>query len=240
MKKTIRTIYLIAAMISLCACSATPSAQANGNPQAGAANLAKSTTNASSNENIQYLDDSYSNALSVPMQLIIGTLKLQGTDNEVDADTAKQLLTLWKAVKTLSNDDMTSSLEIEALYRQIQRTMTKEQISAISAMKLTRDNMMQILEELGLSTGGGTGMGALTQEQQATLEADSSSNGGFSGGMMGGGPGGGMPGGMPGAGGPPVSSSSSSSSSKSSTPQTLQVDSKMVEALIEYLETRIQ
>jgi hypothetical protein len=239
MNKPIILISLITIMLMITACGGSaPQGQA----LAGNANQPDSSAGGKSSDSTQYLDNSYTNAIPVVSQLIIGTLKLKGTANEIDAATAKELIPLWKAAKSLGKSDTTSPLEMNGLYRQIQRTMTPEQLAAITEMKLSRDNMMQISQELGISFGGGAGMGNMTAEQQSTMQASRSSSGGGAaagGGMMSGGPGGGMPGGMMG-GGPPEQSSSSNGTTVASAPQVSQVDTKLVDALIKYLESRAQ
>lgn len=239
MKKTIIMICLITAMLVICACNAVPQGQVSGNSAPGSSNQINASSNKPSKDNSKYLDVSYSNALPLPMQLSIGILKLQGTENEVDAETAKQLLTLWKAVKSLSSSDTASAIEIEALYKQIQRTMTKEQIEAISDMKLSTENLMQISQELGLALGGGLGMGTMSEEKKATMEAAQASGGGMMGGP-GGMPGGGMPGGGMLGGAPPGQNSSSSGNSQNRAFQSSQIDSTLVDAVIKYLESKIQ
>jgi hypothetical protein len=132
------------------------------------------------------------NALPVQVQLALGTLKLDGTENEVGAGLAQELLPLWKAVRTLSSSDTAAPEELEALFKQIQETMTPAQLEAIASLKLTRENMAQTAEELGLEFGPPAGaFENLTHEKQATLEARRESGQGFPGG------------GGPGAGGPP-------------------------------------
>lgn len=241
MKKTAIMICLITITLVICACNAIPQGQASGYSAPASSNQSNVSNGNPSKDNTKYLDVSSANALPLPMQLSIGILKLQGTENEVDAETAKQLLTLWKAVKNLSNSDTASTIEIEALYKQIQRTMTKEQIEAISNMKLSSDNLMQISKELGLAVGNGFGMGTISEERKATMEAAQASGGG---GMMGGGPGGGMPGGgMPGGmpgGAPPGQNSSSSGNSQNRPSQSSQMDSMLVDAVIKYLKSKIQ
>lgn len=246
MKKIFIMLCLIVTMLVISACGGASATQdqANGNPPGGAASQTGSTTGEASKDNTKYLDVSYSNALSLPMQLIVGTLKLKGTENEVDAETAKQLLPLWKAVKALGNNDTTSPIEIEAVYKQIQRTMTEEQIAAIADMNLTSDNMMQISQELGLAMGGGAGMGTMSAEQKSTIEAERASGGSGTpagGGMMGGGPGGGeMPGGGMMGGEVPVQATTSETTEESRAPKVSQVDSTLVEAVVEYLKSRMQ
>ena len=119
-------------------------------------------------------------------QLLFGTFALEETELAVDAAQASELLPLWKAVKSLSNSDTASSVELDALYNQIQDTMTTEQLNQIAAMEFTGESMQVLTEELGLDMAMG-----------ARGNADDSSASGT--GKQQGGPGGG-PGGVPGSG----------------------------------------
>ncbi|MEJ2708574.1 MAG: hypothetical protein P8074_13235 [Anaerolineales bacterium] len=160
------------------------------------------------------LSADYENALSAEMQLAVGTLMLYGTENEVDPATAAQLVTLWKAARSLSESDSAAQAEIDALYKQIEETMTPARMQAISGMQITRQDMTQVFQDLGLETGNFAGrFGTLTPEMQATAEAARESGqfpGGGAGfpGFEGGAPGGGFagggapPGGIPGEGFP--------------------------------------
>ena len=51
------------------------------------------------------LNSDYENALSVPMQLVLGTLMLEDTELSVDSNQAAQLLPLWKAARSLGSSD---------------------------------------------------------------------------------------------------------------------------------------
>lgn len=195
MKNTIILLVMNLGLIALMACANSTNSQSlnpeNGNPQpTGNANgIITSSTKTSQS----LLTTDYENALSIPMQLIIGSLKLEDTPQAMDASAAKKLLPLWQAVETLGSSDTTSSIEMEALYQQIEETMTPEQIAAISAMRLTRMDMAQVVEKLGFSFSASGRFGNLTPEPQATAEARRQSGQGF--------PGGGFPGGEPFGGG---------------------------------------
>ena len=143
------------------------------------------------------LNSDYENALSVPMQLVMGTFMLEDTELTVDSDQAAQLLPLWKAARSLGSSDTAAAEEVGAVYNQIQETMTPEQIAAIAAMQIGREDMFEVVQELGLSFGGGGG--DFTPEMQATAQAARASGQGFPGGFGGRPGGGGGPGG--GAGG---------------------------------------
>jgi hypothetical protein len=145
----------------------------------------------------------YQNALSIPLQLLVGTYKLEGTANAVDAKIATDLLPLWKTARSLSSSTSSTAAELDAVYKQIEETMTPAQIQAIAAMKLTRDDMMKLMTDQGLDAGfAGGGQGTFTPEQQATRQAarqnaQGAQDGGPRGDMGGGPPAGGQ-GGVPG------------------------------------------
>ncbi|MGB6423447.1 MAG: hypothetical protein WBF05_16565, partial [Anaerolineales bacterium] len=143
------------------------------------------------------LNSDYENALSVPMQLVMGTFMLEDTELTVDSAQAAQLLPLWKAARSLGSSDTAAAEEVGAVYNQIQETMTPEPIAAIAAMQIGREDMFGVVQELGLSFGGGGG--DFTPEMQATAQAARASGQGFPGGFGGRPGGGGGPGG--GAGG---------------------------------------
>lgn len=176
MKKTIPLISILIILLSLTACGS------------GATNAGTGTQTADS-----LLPTDYDNALPATTQLVVGTLKLDGTANEVDVQTASELLPLWQAAKSLSSSDSTAPEELNALFKQIEETMTPEQIQAIKDMKLTRDDMTQVFQQMGMNFGAGGGRFAnMTPEQQSTAEAARQSGQGFAG------PGGGFPeGGLP-------------------------------------------
>ena len=92
--------------------------------------------------------------LSSTTQLILGTLKLDGTENAVTAEQAAELLPLWQTMQVLSESDTAADQEIAALITQIQETMTTQQTQVIRDMNLTREDMTSIMQEQGVATGG--------------------------------------------------------------------------------------
>jgi len=136
-------------------------------------------------------------ALPATTRLILGTLKLEGTDQEVTAEQANELLPLWQTQQVLSDSDTAADEEKEALITQIRETMTAEQMQAITEMNLTREDMFAVMQEQGMAMGG----------QDSNSQSGNSSNSGGAGFAPGGGlPGGppderGFPGGGPGFGG---------------------------------------
>lgn len=109
--------------------------------------------------------------IAVDMKLAMGTLQLEGTDLAVTAQQAKDLLPLWKAVKSLSTSQTASSDEIQALYRQIEETMAPEQVQAIKEMKLDQAALNVLAEKLGVEIPqfGAQGSPAnLSEDERAT------------------------------------------------------------------------
>jgi hypothetical protein len=72
--------------------------------------------------------------LPTEMQMLLGTFKLEGTDQAVTAEQASTLLPLWKAYRTMIADDTAASNEISSLTTQIHDSMTADQLSAIEDM----------------------------------------------------------------------------------------------------------
>jgi len=143
---------------------------------------------------------------TVQSKLAAGTLKLEGTNLAVTAEQAKELLPLWKAVKTLSGSDTISQEEIQALYDQIQETMSADQVQSISQMSLTQEDLTALMANLGIDMSASATGSGMTEEQRAariaTAQSKYSGSGGFPGGMSGGPPGGALP--MGGGGNPPA------------------------------------
>lgn len=138
-------------------------------------------------------NENYENALPELTQLMIGTLKLEETDNAVDAALAAELLPLWKAYRTLGQSDTASEIETDALFEQILETMSGEQLNAIAAMELTGQDMASVMQAQGLGGGAQGRFGDMSPEQIATMQAQRAAGGGQRGGG----------GGFPGGGGPP-------------------------------------
>lgn len=98
-------------------------------------------------------------ALPPTTQLILGTIKLDGTDQAVTAEQAAELLPLWQTMQVLSDSDTAAEQEKEALIAQIRESMTAEQMQAITNLDLTREDMMSIMQEQGTTMGSGSQSG---------------------------------------------------------------------------------
>jgi uncharacterized membrane protein YgcG len=150
-------------------------------------------------------------SMPVEMKLAIGTLKLEGTQNAVTAEQAKNLLPLRQALKSISTSDNAAQEEINALYTQIEESMSADQVKAIEDLTWTQEDLAALRETYGIQSGGPGGPGGnrptVSADQRSTMQAQFQASGG-QGGRQGGGPsdgggfggGGGMPpdgGGMP-------------------------------------------
>lgn len=118
---------------------------------------------------------STSQALSTQTELILGTLKLDGTANAVTKDQAATLLPLWTLMQKLQSSDSAAQEEKDAVLSQIQKTMTSDQLQAIQQMNLTMQDAVSLAQ-------GGTQSNAKTQSGNSA-----SSNGAPAGGPPGGG-----------------------------------------------------
>jgi hypothetical protein len=219
MKKKVLFSILICSILALSACSGQESST-SATEAAGVSQSANGT--ASEDQTV--------------LQLALGTLKLESTATPVDAEEAASLLPLWKAARSLGNSETAAAEEKSGLVSQIQETMSAEQLQAIQAMGLTAQDLPAIAQELGIS------LGFSPQPLAAGASAGSSSQsapqppGGDMGSM------GGMP--MDGGGGSPAgvapSSSGATKVSGSFQGSFLGLDSALLEAVIAYLETKVQ
>jgi hypothetical protein len=135
------------------------------------------------------LNTNYTDALPVETQLVLGTLKLEGTPQAVDSATAAKLVPLYTLLEQMTTSGTSAQAEIDAVLDQIQGTMTTDQIHTIAAMKLTQKDMTAFFGSAGGFSRTGT----------RTPGAGFGGGGGFPGG--GGGDAGGPPAGFTGGGG---------------------------------------
>jgi hypothetical protein len=110
-------------------------------------------------------------------QLVLGTLKLEGTDNAVTPAQAAELLPLWQLIQSGS---LQSDAETQAVLKQIESNMTEAQLAAIQAMGLTFEDVRTWMQEQGIemptpAAGQDGGPGAfqnLTEEQRAQMRQE--------------------------------------------------------------------
>ena len=192
-KLLLTTIASLIIVLALSACGSSAEVTTNAEENNESSPVESSSNDASSKaESSPGIGEDFQDALPISSQLGFGTLLLEDSEYAVYPSQAAELLPLWKAARSLNQSETVAEAELEAVFNQIQNTMTSEQISAIADLQLTGEEMAQLMEDLGLSFGfGRSGFGNLTPEQQATAQAARESGEGFPGGGV---PGGGFPG----------------------------------------------
>ena len=116
---------------------------------------------------VELTEDYADDALSVRMQLLVGSLLLENTDLSVDSVMAEELLPYWKMYKVLAESDTKAQEEMDAVIGQIQDTMTADQLSYIVDLQITQETMLTLVSDLGINEkfisegmkeGAGTGV----------------------------------------------------------------------------------
>ncbi len=98
----------------------------------------------------EVLRNDYEGALDASTQLALGTLKLEETENAVTPEQARTLLPLWQALR----GGVTAQAEVNTVLKQIEGTMTPQQLQVIAGMRLTQDDLQTWMQEHGIRPGG--------------------------------------------------------------------------------------
>jgi len=119
-------------------------------------------------------------AISDEIRLIIGTFKLEGTDQAITAEQAAKLLPLWQAIKDSQGNAMPpqgqpqtnatpqdhTALQqgIDSRIKQIEEVMTPAQLEAIQKIEINQQDVLTLLQEQGITlqgpqAGNGNGQG---------------------------------------------------------------------------------
>jgi hypothetical protein len=216
-KATYITIVILTLLMTACGASrsASPASAPQGGPNAG--------------------------ELPATTQLIVGTLKLEGTAQAVTAEQAAELLPLWQTMQVLSDSDTAADQEKEALVIQIQETMTAEQMQAITDMKLTGADLFAVMQERG---GMAMDNGSNNESSNSGNSSRNNSGGGFGPGA--GGPPGGMmppderggPGGGFGGGGQTMTEDQIATAQAARQANENTIPPMLINAVIEYLQEK--
>ncbi len=174
-----------------------------------------------------------SNELPIEAQLVIGTLNLGGTEQDVTEEQAQELSILWKVYEEISQSDTAAQDEIDGLIEQIQESMTTKQMQAITNMQLTQQDVFTATQGLAVAS--------------SSSQSDSSSVASPSGDMAGAPPDGGgappdgssMPADFGGAGSTTSTGQAQDAQASLSLESSAGVPSALVEALIQSLEQKI-
>lgn len=116
-------------------------------------------------------DDAANPGSQQVMQLMMGTVLLEETEYAVDADQAADLLPMWKVLNSLSASEISAQAEIDATIESIRDAMTPEQIAAIEGMEISMSDTTQVMQTLGIEFDNGERFGEMDPEMQATMEA---------------------------------------------------------------------
>lgn len=90
---------------------------------------------------------STSSGLILQDKLGLGIIQLAETDLAITSQQAADLLPLWKAVKTLKTDQTYSQAETLALYQQIEKSLTQEQIQAINDLNWSQAELSALTQK---------------------------------------------------------------------------------------------
>jgi len=125
-----------------------------------------SSTGSQETAGVELSNDYAEDALSVEMQLVVGSLILEESDKAVTAELASSLVPYWKMYLSLAESDTTAPEEMDAVMSEIQALMTQDQVSYIAGLQLTQESMTILLNDSGImeqlslesmGTGDGTG-----------------------------------------------------------------------------------
>jgi hypothetical protein len=172
-KKIIAFTLLSIFALVLTACGASAgSSQSNSSSLSGSSSSGSSSDTGSLSGSSNPAPDNGTPASGPSaLQLAAGMLKLDGTSNAVTAQQAAQLLPLWQSLQQIESIpaaqgtpqaqgtpggrfDPAMMQQISEQIVQIQNAMTPAQIQAITAMNLSRQDIINIFQQDGIAMGG--------------------------------------------------------------------------------------
>ncbi len=95
------------------------------------------------------LTTDYENAVPVSMQLTVGILQLENTDQAITPAQAESFITVLNFLKDLSTNTTATQEQIDSVIEQAESILTDEQIAAIANMHITQDTMMSLMQNQG-------------------------------------------------------------------------------------------
>ena len=174
-------------------------------------------------------------SISMEEQLLVGTIKLESTSLAVTSAQADELLPLWETLQSLASSSTAATQEVDAVVSQIESSMSAEQISSITAMKLSQQDLLAATADAGATT--------TTSSSVNTSGTNAAQPQGGAGATGAGAPPADMGGGMPASGA--VSSTGQGQTgttqtvSSQTTGSTNQVSPALLNALVELLKKKI-
>ncbi len=176
-----RDALIVLAAIALCASGCTSSAtaatldtsvepatigkasQAAASPAATAMPTAPPPFVIAPTANPNELSTSYEDAASLAMQLAVGTLELDDTDQRITQDQAVALLPLWQ-------EYLNTAAHADGLVDEIELMMTPTQLKAIADLAVTQQSAEDVVAKITLMAGS-TGDRAESTRLVATVVA---------------------------------------------------------------------
>lgn len=98
----------------------------------------------------QTLTASYPGALSASSQLMLGILRLEGSDNAITSEQAKALLPV---LQSLQGQSLKAEAERSAVWASVEAQLTPAQIKAIADMRLTQDDLQTWMRDNSQTPG---------------------------------------------------------------------------------------
>ena len=83
-------------------------------------------------------------------ELALGILRLEGTPQAVDAETAAQLLPIWQLLEKMNASSTAAPQEINAVVEAIEAALAPARVDAIAALHLTQADLFAYLQQTGM------------------------------------------------------------------------------------------
>ncbi|MGD9049233.1 MAG: hypothetical protein PVF77_14340 [Anaerolineae bacterium] len=182
-------VFLILAAGALAGCSGADQQEAGSEPAGEAQEAAAPALAAAMEGELEaesytsaVLVTSYEGALPAGSQLALGIFRLQDTEKAVTTEQARVLLPLWQAIQ---GGSLQGDTETNAVLKQIEGAMTADQLAAIAAMQLTRQDLGAWMQEQGVELGPGPGAAGglgrfaeMSEEEREAMRATRQAGGG--------------------------------------------------------------
>lgn len=97
----------------------------------------------------------FTGEMSALNRLMMGLLYLEEGEQPLTAQQAEEMLPLWKLAGSMNETSNVASEELDALAEQLSASLNDEQRTAIGEMEITFESQRELMQELGLSLGGG-------------------------------------------------------------------------------------
>lgn len=120
------------------------------------ATLAATSQDVGSTYTSRTFTTSYTSALNAANQLMLGMLRLEGTENAITPEQASVLLPV---VQSLQGQALKSDAERNAVLAYVEAQLTPAQSSAIASMRLTQDDLQTWTRDNRGGRGVGPGQG---------------------------------------------------------------------------------